>query len=122
MRGRLRNVSVMPAKAGIQTWPHVPGPWIPAYAGMTQRSGRGLADFPLNRAGATAPDNPARPSDGWDRRDGGGALAARGARARWRPGLRAAGPRSRRAGRWGPVLADRRPADRAVRAVPSSPY
>jgi hypothetical protein len=21
---------------GIQTWPHVPGPWIPAYAGMTQ--------------------------------------------------------------------------------------
>jgi hypothetical protein len=25
----------MPAKAGIQTWPHVPEPWIPAYAGMT---------------------------------------------------------------------------------------
>ena len=37
MRGSLRNVSVMPAKAGIQTRPHVPGPWIPAYAGMTQR-------------------------------------------------------------------------------------
>ncbi len=30
-------VSVMPAQAGIQTWPHVPGHWIPAYAGMTQR-------------------------------------------------------------------------------------
>ena len=26
MTGSLRNVSVMPAKAGIQTWPHVPGP------------------------------------------------------------------------------------------------
>ena len=25
----------MPAKAGIQTWPHALGPWIPAYAGMT---------------------------------------------------------------------------------------
>jgi hypothetical protein len=36
MRGSLRNVSVMPAKAGIQTRPHVPEPWIPAYAGMTQ--------------------------------------------------------------------------------------
>ena len=32
MRGSRRNVSVMPAKAGIQIWPHVPGPWIPAYA------------------------------------------------------------------------------------------
>ena len=25
MGGYLRNVSVMPAKAGIQTWPRVPG-------------------------------------------------------------------------------------------------
>jgi hypothetical protein len=25
----------MPAKAGIQTWPRVPGLWIPAFAGMT---------------------------------------------------------------------------------------
>jgi hypothetical protein len=37
MGGLLRNVSVMPAKAGIQTWPRVPGLWIPAFAGMTQR-------------------------------------------------------------------------------------
>jgi hypothetical protein len=37
MTGLLRNVSVMPAKAGIQSRPLVPGPWIPAYAGMTQR-------------------------------------------------------------------------------------
>jgi hypothetical protein len=37
MKGSFRNVSVMPAKAGIQTRPHVAGPWIPAYAGMTQR-------------------------------------------------------------------------------------
>src|ERR1700692_1389065 len=40
MRGSLRNVSVMPAKAGIQTRPHVPGPWIPTDAGMTQRPAR----------------------------------------------------------------------------------
>src|ERR1700733_1934900 len=26
-----------PRKSGIQTWPHVPGFWIPAFAGMTQR-------------------------------------------------------------------------------------
>jgi hypothetical protein len=26
MKGSLRNVSVMPAKAGIQTWSRVPGP------------------------------------------------------------------------------------------------
>jgi len=25
----------MPAKAGIQTWPHMLRPWIPAFAGMT---------------------------------------------------------------------------------------
>jgi hypothetical protein len=25
----------MPAKAGIQAWPHVLGPWIPAFAGMS---------------------------------------------------------------------------------------
>ncbi len=25
----------MPAKAGIQTWPHALGLWIPAFAGMT---------------------------------------------------------------------------------------
>jgi hypothetical protein len=25
----------MPAKAGIQTWPRVPGLWIPAFAGTT---------------------------------------------------------------------------------------
>ena len=31
----MKNVSVMPAKAGIQTWPHVLRLWIPAYAGMT---------------------------------------------------------------------------------------
>jgi hypothetical protein len=30
-------VSVTPANAGIQTWPCVPGLWIPAFAGMTQR-------------------------------------------------------------------------------------
>jgi type I restriction enzyme M protein len=24
----------MPAKAGIQPWPHAPRPWIPAYAGF----------------------------------------------------------------------------------------
>ena len=29
----------MPAKAGIQTWPRVPGLWIPAFAGMTQLRG-----------------------------------------------------------------------------------
>jgi hypothetical protein len=28
--------TVMPAKAGIQTWPHVRWLWIPAYAGMTR--------------------------------------------------------------------------------------
>jgi hypothetical protein len=31
----MNNASVMPAKAGIQTWPHVLRLWIPAYAGMT---------------------------------------------------------------------------------------
>jgi hypothetical protein len=35
--GMTKNLGVMPAKAGIQTWPHVPGLWIPAFAGMTQR-------------------------------------------------------------------------------------
>jgi hypothetical protein len=37
MGERLTIVSVMPAKAGIQTWPHLAGLWFPAYAGMTQR-------------------------------------------------------------------------------------
>ena len=37
MGGWLRSASVMPAKPGIQTWPRVPGLWIPAFAGMTQR-------------------------------------------------------------------------------------
>ena len=37
--GMTQNVGVMPAKAGIQTWPRVPGLWIPAFAGMTQRQG-----------------------------------------------------------------------------------
>ena len=32
--GIMRNVSVMPAKAGIQTWPRVPRFWIPAFAGL----------------------------------------------------------------------------------------
>src|ERR1700733_15038850 len=36
MGGWFRSASVMPAKAGIQTWPRVPGLWIPAFAGMTQ--------------------------------------------------------------------------------------
>jgi hypothetical protein len=35
----------MPAKAGIQTWPRVPGLWIPAFAGMTT-----LKDLILNDA------------------------------------------------------------------------
>ena len=35
--GDNRKFSVMPAKAGIQTWPLVPGLWIFAFAGMTQR-------------------------------------------------------------------------------------
>jgi hypothetical protein len=30
----------MPAKAGIQTWPHVPPLWIPACAGMTRVASR----------------------------------------------------------------------------------
>src|ERR1700722_16373868 len=38
-----QNLSVIPAKAGIQTWPRVPGLWIPAFAGVTQRSW--AADF-----------------------------------------------------------------------------
>jgi hypothetical protein len=29
----------MPAKAGIQTWPHVLGLWIPAGPGMTPADG-----------------------------------------------------------------------------------
>jgi hypothetical protein len=36
----------MPAKAGIQTWPHVLGPWIPAYAGMTTLKDLILKDAP----------------------------------------------------------------------------
>jgi hypothetical protein len=36
----------MPAKAGIQTSPRVPGLWIPAFAGMTQT----LKDLMLNDA------------------------------------------------------------------------
>jgi hypothetical protein len=36
----------MPAKAGIQTWPRVPGLWIPVFAGMTQK----LKDLLLNDA------------------------------------------------------------------------
>ena len=48
MGGWLRNVGVMPAKAGIQTWPHVPGLWIPAFAGMTLTS----KDLILNDAPA----------------------------------------------------------------------
>jgi hypothetical protein len=28
----------MPAKAGIQTWPHTLRPWIPAFTGMTRAS------------------------------------------------------------------------------------
>ena len=35
--GSFGNLSVMPAKAGIQTWPLLRRPWIPAYAGMTRR-------------------------------------------------------------------------------------
>ena len=31
----MKSASVMPAKAGIQTWPHVLRLWIPAFAGMT---------------------------------------------------------------------------------------
>jgi hypothetical protein len=50
MRGSLRNVSVMPAKAGIQTWPHVRGPWIPAYAGMTLVGRVGRACSPQRQA------------------------------------------------------------------------
>jgi hypothetical protein len=35
MRGLREDTSVMPAKAGIQTWPHMLRPWIPAFARMT---------------------------------------------------------------------------------------
>ena len=28
------DTSVLPAKAGIQTWPHMLRPWIPAFAGI----------------------------------------------------------------------------------------
>ena len=35
MRGKSPHTRVMPAKAGIQTWPRVRRPWIPACAGMT---------------------------------------------------------------------------------------
>jgi hypothetical protein len=30
---------IMPATAGIQTWPHVLRLWIPAFAGMTPSKG-----------------------------------------------------------------------------------
>ena len=30
--------NVMPGPAGIHTRPHVPGLWIPAFAGMTQQN------------------------------------------------------------------------------------
>jgi hypothetical protein len=36
-RDNLITGGVIPAKAGIQTRPHVQRPWIPAFAGMTQR-------------------------------------------------------------------------------------
>jgi hypothetical protein len=36
----------MPAKAGIQTWPHVPGLWILAFAGMTTLKDLILKDAP----------------------------------------------------------------------------
>src|ERR1700722_20229127 len=44
----------MPAKAGIQTWPRVPGLWIPAFAGMTQRSASSSALLPYERRNAVA--------------------------------------------------------------------
>jgi hypothetical protein len=34
-RSKWEQLGVMPAKASIQTWPHVLRLWIPAYAGMT---------------------------------------------------------------------------------------
>jgi len=46
MGGWLRNVSVMPAKASIQTWPRVPELWIPAFAGNDTT----LKDLILNDA------------------------------------------------------------------------
>src|SRR5271168_2171304 len=56
MRGSLRNVSVIPAKAGIQTWPRVPGLWIPAFAGMTRpyRVAGRLGDFDWRKKGGSA--------------------------------------------------------------------
>jgi hypothetical protein len=33
MRGLRGDTSVMPTKAGIQTWPHMLRPWIPPVTG-----------------------------------------------------------------------------------------
>jgi hypothetical protein len=37
----------MPAKAGIQTWPHMLRPWIPAFPGITVKK----SPFPSPRKG-----------------------------------------------------------------------
>jgi hypothetical protein len=47
-------VSVMPAKAGIQTWLCVRRLWIPAYAGMTWRQGAPLIATGQRRIAAAA--------------------------------------------------------------------